>query len=147
MGNICTRNCLFCAVDKGYPPPLDPREPGNIAQAVDQLNLKHVVVTSVTRDDLSDGGAAHFADTVRAIRKVHPQTTIEVLIPDFQGSPDALRILMNSSPEVINHNMETVPRLYPEVRPKADYQRSMDVLKWVKSADRKMLTKTGLMLG
>jgi len=147
MGDICTRNCRFCAIKKGNPSPLDPDEPRNVARVVANLNLKHVVVTSVTRDDLPDGGAAHFARTINAIRQTNPQTTIEVLIPDFEGSADALQIIVDSSPEVINHNVETVPRLYAEVRPKADYHRSLSLLRAVKSMNRKILTKSGLMLG
>lgn len=147
MGDICTRNCRFCAIRKGKPSPLDPDEPWNVARAVGKLKLKHVVVTSVTRDDLPDGGAAHFARTINAIRQTNPQTTVEVLIPDFEGSPDALKTVVDSSPDVINHNVETVPRLYTEVRPKADYHRSLNLLRAVKSMDGKILTKSGLMLG
>jgi lipoic acid synthetase len=127
--------------------PLNPAEPWNVAQAVSKLKLHHVVVTSVTRDDLPDGGAAHFAKTIKAIRQTSPQTTIEVLIPDFEGSLEALNTVVDSSPEVINHNMETIPRLYAEVRPKADSQRSLNLLQTVKFMDRSILTKSGLMLG
>jgi len=147
MGDICTRNCRFCAIKKGCPSSLDPNEPQNIAQAVGKLKLKHVVVTSVTRDDLPDGGATHFARVIDAIRQANPQTAIEVLIPDFQGSLGALKIIVDHFPEIINHNMETVPRLYPEVRPKADYHRSLNLLRAVKSIDGDILTKSGLMLG
>lgn len=147
MGDTCTRNCRFCAIKKGNGLPLDPNEPANVARAVSQLKLRHAVITSVTRDDLPDGGAGHFARTIEAMRRISPETTIEVLIPDFQGSPEALKTVVGSSPEVINHNVETVPRLYPEVRPMADYQRSLDLLKTVKPLNEKILTKSGLMLG
>jgi len=147
MGDICTRHCRFCAIKKGKPSPLDPDEPRNVARAVDELKLKHVVVTSVTRDDLSDGGTAHFSKTVNAIRQVNPHTTVEVLIPDYKGSLNALKTTVDSSPEVINHNVETVPRLYAEVRPEADYHRSLNLLRAVRSMDRKILTKSGLMVG
>jgi len=147
MGNICTRNCRFCAVKKGEPFPINPDEPKNVAQVVSVLKLKHVVVTSVTRDDLPDGGAAHFVQTINAIRQANPQTTIEVLIPDFQGSIAALKTVINSFPEIINHNLETVLRLYSEVRPRADYQRSLELLKQVKENAPRIVTKSGLMLG
>jgi len=147
MGDICTRNCRFCAIRKGKPSSLDPDEPWNVARAVSKLKLKHVVLTSVTRDDLPHGGAAHFARAISAIRQTNPQTTAEVLIPDFEGSPDALKIIVDSCPEVINHNLETVPRLYAEVRPKANYQRSLNLLRMVKSMDGRILTKSGLMVG
>ena len=147
MGNICTRYCRFCAVKKGKPSLLDPDEPGNIARAVSTLQLKHVVVTSVTRDDLSDGGAAHFSKIVNAVRQVNIHTTVEVLIPDLKGSLSALQIIVDSYPEVINHNLETVPRLYGEVRPEADYHSSLNLLRAVRSIDGMILTKSGLMLG
>ncbi len=147
MGDICTRNCHFCAIKKGRPSPLDPDEPRNIARAVAELKLKHVVLTSVTRDDLPDGGAAHFAQTINAIRQINPKTTIEVLIPDLGGSPDALKIIIDVYPEVINHNVETVPRLYAEVRPKADYYRSLNLLRSVKFMAERILTKSGIMVG
>ena len=147
MGDICTRNCRFCAIRKGKPSSLDPDEPWNVARAVDKLTLKHVVLTSVTRDDLPDGGAAHFARTINAIRQTNPQTTVEVLIPDFGGSPDALKTIVDSCPEVINHNVETVPRLYAEVRPKANYHRSLNLLWIAKAMAGRILTKSGLMLG
>ena len=147
MGGICTRNCRFCAISKGKPSSLDPYESWNVARAVEKLRLKHVVLTSVTRDDLSDGGAAHFAKTINAIRETNPQTTVEVLIPDLRGSPNALRIIVDSCPEVINHNLETVPRLYTVVRPKANYHRSLNLLWTVKSIAGRILTKSGLMLG
>ena len=147
LGNICTRNCRFCAIKKGRPSPIDPNEPENVARAVSMLKLKHAIITSVTRDDLPDGGAAHFAKTIDAIRQANPQTIIEVLIPDFQGSSSALKVVINSFPEIINHNVETVPRLYPEVRPKANYQQSLELLKRVKENDQRIATKSGLMLG
>ena len=147
LGDICTRNCRFCAIKKGKPLPLDPDEPQNIALAVSKLELRHVVITSVTRDDLPDGGAQHFAKTVEAVRQINPQATIEVLIPDFTGSVEALEMVVDSFPEVINHNVETVPRLYPEVRPKADYHRTLNLLRAVKSTDERIVTKSGMMLG
>lgn len=148
LGDICTRNCHFCAVKKGQPLPLDPNEPRNVALAVSKLKLKHAVITSVTRDDLSDGGAQHFANTIVALRCFNPQIIIEVLIPDFQGSLEALRVVIDSSPEIINHNLETVPRLYPGVRPKAEYRRSLKLLESVKAmVQRKIRTKSGIMVG
>lgn len=147
MGDICTRQCRFCAISKGKPSPLDLDEPWNIARAVAESKLKHVVLTSVTRDDLPDGGAAHFARTINAIRQTNPQTTVEVLIPDFGGSPEALKTIIDICPEVINHNVETVPRLYAEVRPKADYHRSLNLLRTVKSMEERILTKSGIMVG
>ncbi len=147
MGDVCTRHCRFCAVDKGKPLPLDADEPLNAARAVEKLELRHVVITSVTRDDLPDGGAAHFARTVSAVRQINPEVTIEVLIPDFRGSLDSLRDVVESAPQIINHNLETVPRLYPEVRPEADYRRSLNLLGMVKSMSESIATKSGLMLG
>jgi len=147
LGDVCTRNCRFCAVTKGTPSALDPAEPQNVAQAVDRLGLRYVVITSVTRDDLPDGGAEHFARTVDAVKQSSPRTHIELLIPDFEGSTDALKRVVDSAPHVISHNIETVPRLYPEVRPKADYQRSLNLLGMVKSINGRIVTKSGLMLG
>ncbi|MFH0913769.1 MAG: lipoyl synthase [Chloroflexota bacterium] len=147
LGDTCTRHCRFCAVKKGTPRVLDAEEPHHVAQAAAHLKLGHVVITSVTRDDLPDGGAGHFALTVAAVREILPQAVIEVLTPDFQGSEEALKILLSSSPDIVNHNLETVPRLYPEVRPQADYRRSLEVLWQVKSLDEAMVTKSGLMLG
>jgi len=147
LGNICTRNCRFCAIKKGKPLPLDPDEPQNIALAVSKLELRHVVITSVTRDDLPDGGAQHFAKTIEVVRQINLQATIEVLIPDFMGSVGALEMVVDSFPEVINHNVETVPRLYPEVRPKADYHRTLNLLRTAKSMDKRIVTKSGMMLG
>jgi lipoic acid synthetase len=124
MGSRCTRNCRFCAVAAGPPGPLDPQEPARVAEAVERMGLKYVVVTSVTRDDLPDGGAAHFAATIREIRRRVPGTLVEVLIPDFQGDRAALLTVLEARPDVLNHNIESVSRLYPQVRPQADYLRS-----------------------
>lgn len=147
LGNICTRDCRFCAVKKGNPLPLDPEEPYHIAQAAKHLNLKHIVVTSVTRDDLADGGAEQFAQTIIEIKKLLPESTVEVLVPDFEGSGDALQKVINVHPEVINHNIETVPRLYRLVRPKAVYERSLELLKQIKIRDKDIISKSGIMIG
>ncbi len=147
LGRICTRNCTFCNVTKGHVQAVDPEEPSHIAQAVKQLNLKHVVITSVTRDDLPDGGAGHFARVIEQIRELDKRIVIEVLIPDFQGDNEALAKVVKAKPKIINHNVETVPRLYPAVRPKAIYQRSLELLKNVKEMDNTILTKSGIMLG
>jgi lipoyl synthase len=146
LGDQCTRDCRFCAVvHANRPPAPDPREPERVARAVSELGLCHVVVTSVTRDDLPDGGAGHFAETVAAIRTVCPKTTIEILVPDFIGDMSALEKACGANPDVFNHNVETVPRLYPEIRPRAVYARSLTVLKC--AADYGLTTKSGLMLG
>ncbi len=148
MGNICTRGCGFCNVATGKPENLDPFEPARVAKAVKTLGLSHVVITSVDRDDLADGGATHIAQTVRAIKKFSPKTTIEVLTPDFlRCGPKALEIVVNSKPDVFNHNLETVPSLYAEVRPGARYFSSLRILQRVKEIDPKMFTKSGLMVG
>lgn len=147
MGNSCTRNCRFCAVDKGCLEPLDPGEPARVAEATGRLGLDHVVVTSVTRDDLPGGGANHFACTIRAIRKTNPDASIEVLVPDFAGSKESVETVVGEKPDVFNHNLETIPRLYKEIRPEGDYQRSLGILKAVKQIDPNMVTKSGLMLG
>lgn len=147
LGRECTRQCRFCAVSKGTPEKLDPNEPANVGKACKELGLKHVVVTSVTRDDLPDGGATHFAFTVQEIRKQNPLVTIELLIPDLKGDWDALNIITNSRPDILNHNIETVPALYSTVRPQADYERSLELLKKVKEFDRKIFTKSGIMVG
>ena len=147
LGNQCTRNCTFCQVSKGEPQPVDPDEPAHVAEAVAQLGLKHVVVTSVTRDDLPDGGAGHFARVIRAVRARCPKTTVEVLIPDFQGSLDALHTVSAAGPTVINHNVETIERLYPQVRPMANYQRSLELLQRVQLINPDIKTKSGLMVG
>ena len=147
LGDVCTRNCAFCAVEHGQPAPPDTNEPEHIAGAVKKLGLRHVVITSVTRDDLPDGGAYQFAEVIQAIRSYEPGITAEVLIPDFQGSLSALEVVVASCPTIINHNVETVPRLYPQVRPQANYERSIQLLKHVKSMGKELLTKSGLMLG
>lgn len=147
MGNTCTRNCRFCAVEKGHPNPLDPSEPARIARAAKELGLSHVVVTSVTRDDLLDGGANHFAETIRSIREVDRNASVEVLVPDFAGSEESIEIVAREKPDVFNHNLETIPRLYKKVRPKANYHRSLNILKLVKELDKDILTKSGMMLG
>ncbi|MBE0601947.1 MAG: lipoyl synthase [Firmicutes bacterium] len=147
LGNQCTRNCTFCQVQKGEPQPVDPLEPQHVAQAVEKLVLKHVVVTSVTRDDLPDGGAFQFARVIEAVREACPQTTVEVLIPDFQGSTQALQTVIDAKPTVINHNIETIARLYPQVRPMADYHRSLDLLRRVKASAPDIRTKSGIMVG
>ena len=146
MGDVCTRDCGFCGVAGGLPSPLDPDEPAQLADAVARLELKHVVVTSVTRDDLPDGGAAHYVATIRAIRERSPGVTVEVLVPDFRGDTVALDLVIAEAPEVFNHNIETVPRLYPLVRPAAVYERSLAVLERVAQRGQS-LVKTGWMLG
>jgi len=148
LGKTCTRNCTFCAIpSEERPPAPDPEEPRRIAQAAAELALKHVVITSVTRDDLEDGGALHFARTVEALKQTNSQIIVEVLIPDFQGSRAALQVVVESGPDIINHNLETVPRLYPEVRPQAEYRRSLHLLQMVKEIKPGEITKSGLMLG
>jgi len=147
LGDRCTRSCSFCAVRHDSPLPPDEGEPRRVAIAVEALGLRYVVITSVTRDDLPDGGALHFAKTIRYIRDQMPSTRIEVLISDFQGSEWALKVVMEAKPNVINHNIETVPRLYPEVRPQADYRRSLQLLTRCGEMDGRILTKSGLMLG
>jgi lipoic acid synthetase len=147
LGERCSRRCGFCAVAHGPAGQPDLDEPERVAEAVVLLDLDYAVVTSVTRDDLPDGGAALFAETIRAIRGRRPQTLVEVLIPDLQGNRQALAAIIKAGPQVLNHNMETVPRLYPMARSQADYQRSLQLLKQVKSLDPQMVTKSGLMLG
>ena len=147
LGNICTRNCGFCAVEHGAPVPPDETEPGRVAQAVKKMGIQYVVITSVTRDDLSDGGASLFAKTIQSIRALNPEIKIEVLIPDFQGAPSSLEIVLKEYPDVLNHNIETISRLYPEVRPQADYQRSLDLLRRSKKNFPHIPTKSGFMLG
>ncbi|RPI72262.1 MAG: lipoyl synthase [Desulfobacteraceae bacterium] len=147
LGDHCTRNCRFCAVQHGVPTGLDPLEPERVAQAAQGLDLKYVVITSVTRDDLPDGGAQHFAETIRAIRRLLPAAQVEVLIPDLQGDWNALVTILSAKPDVLNHNLETVPRLYAEVRPQAVYQRSLELLRQVRQYDANIPTKSGLMLG
>ena len=147
LGDVCTRNCTFCAVKKGEPSPVDEKEPLNLAEAVEKLGLKHVVITSVTRDDLPDGGASHFARTITILKGKDKELTIEVLIPDFAGSLQSLKMVVNAGPDVINHNLETIPRLYPQVRPRADYQHSLRLLGKVKELDSLIVTKSGVMVG
>lgn len=148
MGEICTRRCPFCDVAHGKPNPLDIDEPRQLAEAVAEMGLKYVVVTSVDRDDLKDSGAAHFAECIRAVRAHNPSTRLEVLVPDFRGRMDiALEILKSTPPDVFNHNLETVPRLYKKARPGADYQWSLDLLKRYKQVAPDVITKSGLMLG
>lgn len=147
LGNICTRNCSFCKVRTGRPLPPDPDEPERLCRAVKELGLKYVVVTSVCRDDLPDGGAVQFAQAIRALHRHNSGIGVEVLIPDFRGSLAALEKVVAAQPTVLNHNVETVPRLYSEVRPQAKYRRSLELLKRAKSLDRGLLTKSGLMLG
>ena len=148
MGEICTRGCTFCNVATGRPDALDAFEPGRVAHAVETLGLRHVVVTSVDRDDLNDGGASHFARTIRAIRHRAPGTTIEVLTPDFlRCGPDALETVVEARPDVLNHNLETVPGLYPEVRPGARYFHSLRLLQRAKELDARLFTKSGIMVG
>jgi len=147
LGRVCTRNCGFCAVERGDPLPLNESEPEAAARAVRELKLQYVVLTSVTRDDLQDGGASHYAKAIRAIRGQDSGVKIEVLIPDFKGDRPALSTVLRERPDVLNHNVETIPRLYPQVRPQADYRRSLKLLKWVKEIEPSLLTKSGFMLG
>ncbi|HEX6866421.1 MAG TPA: lipoyl synthase, partial [Caulobacteraceae bacterium] len=147
MGEICTRACAFCNVATGLPGPLDPTEPARVAEAVAKMGLKHVVITSVDRDDLSDGGAAHFAAVVHAIRAAAPGATIEILTPDFLRKQGAAEVVIDSAPDVFNHNLETVPRLYPTIRPGARYYASLRLLERVKERDPARFTKSGLMVG
>jgi len=147
MGSRCTRNCRFCSVTPGPPEPLDPQEPARVAEAAARMGLRYAVVTSVTRDDLPDGGAAHFAATIRELRRLIPATRVEVLIPDFQGDGSALLTVLAARPDVLNHNIESVPRLYPQVRPQADYLRSLALLQRAREFDSGIATKSGLMLG
>lgn len=147
LGSNCTRNCKFCNVTCGKPEPVDPEEPMNVALAAKKLNLRHVVLTCSTRDDLPDGGAEQFAKTVRAIREVCPGTTVETLISDMKGDPASLDIVIASHPEVLNHNVETVKELQSVVRSKATYERSLGVLRYCKEKDPTILTKTGFMVG
>jgi len=147
LGDICTRNCTFCAVQHGKPKTLDCNEPAHIAETAGNLGSEYVVVTSVTRDDLPDGGAGHFAQAIKAIREYDADIAVEVLIPDFQGLSSALQAVIDAAPSVLNHNVETVPRLYPEVRPEADYRRSVQLLQQAKLASSKPVTKSGIMLG
>ena len=147
LGDRCTRNCRFCAVAHNPVEPPDPAEPMRVAQTVEKLGLAYVVVTSVTRDDLPNGGAGHFAKTIREIHRRIPEAVIEVLIPDFKGDAEALRTVLEARPQVLNHNIETIPRLYATVRPGAVYARSLELLGRVKTIDASIPTKSGLMLG
>ncbi|HCI49193.1 MAG TPA: lipoyl synthase [Holosporales bacterium] len=147
LGSVCTRACAFCNIKTGRPDLLDPHEPERVAEALQKLNLAHVVITSVDRDDLPDGGAEHFAQTIAAIRKTSPHTTIEILTPDFLRKPGALEIVVAAKPDVYNHNLETVPRLYATVRPGARYFHSLNLLHRVKQLDPTLFTKSGIMVG
>lgn len=147
LGDTCTRSCGFCAIKTGRPPVLDTDEPRRVAEALAELNLAHAVITSVNRDELPDGGAAIWAETIRRVKDLSPKTSVEVLIPDFQGDWDALRVVMDAKPDILNHNVETVPSQYYRVRPQAKYQRSLDLLAKAKEIDPSAMTKTGVMLG
>lgn len=147
LGDVCTRSCGFCAVTSGKPVALDPGEPARIGWTVQKLGLRHAVVTSVNRDDRADGGAPHFAETIRWIRRLSPGTTVEVLIPDFLGDWDNLATVLAAKPDILNHNTETVPRLYRRVRPKSQYARSLELLRRAKDSSAGTLTKSGLMVG
>ena len=147
LGSVCTRACAFCNVATGRPDLLDPHEPENVGEAVAKLALRHVVITSVDRDDLDDGGALHFAQTITAIRAQSPGTTIEILTPDFLRKDGALEVVVEARPDVFNHNMETVPRLYPSIRPGARYFHSLSILQQVKRLDPSIFTKSGIMVG
>ncbi|MDR0841644.1 MAG: lipoyl synthase [Christensenellaceae bacterium] len=147
LGQHCTRNCTFCKVTFAPPQPVDPNEPQEVALAIQEMGIQHAVITSVTRDDLPDGGAAHFAACVRAIREISPEVTVEVLIPDFQGDLDALCTVLAARPDILNHNVETVPALYAQVRPQADFERSLELLRRVKQYASGIYSKSGFMLG
>ncbi|WP_191084470.1 lipoyl synthase [Roseococcus microcysteis] len=147
MGEICTRACAFCNVATGMPNALDTEEPRRVGEAVAKLGLRHVVITSVDRDDLADGGARHFAETIAAIRASAPETTVEILTPDFLRKPGALEVVVEARPDVFNHNLETVPRLYPNIRPGARYYHSLRLLDRVKQLDKTIFTKSGIMVG
>jgi len=145
LGDVCTRSCGFCNVRTGRPQPPDPDEPRRVAESVAQLDLTHIVITCVDRDDLPDGGAAHWAETIRRVRVASPRTSVEALVGDFRGDPSALQLVIESGPDILAHNMETVRRMHPAVRPQARYERSLSVLKWIK--EQGLVTKTGLMVG
>ena len=148
LGNLCTRGCGFCSVPKSrHPGAPDPEEPENVARMAQAMDLGYVVITSVNRDDLADGGSAHFASTVQSVRRALPESKIEVLTPDFQGDLSAVSRVLDAAPDVFNHNIETVPRLYPRVRPQADYRQSLEVLRFAKQCRPEALTKSGAMLG
>jgi lipoic acid synthetase len=145
LGDTCTRSCGFCNVKVGLPNELDLNEPRRVADAIKELNLRHVVITSVNRDELKDGGASIFDETVRLLREEMPETTVEILIPDFRGVEEAFEIIMKNPPDILNHNLETVPRLYHVVRPQAKYERSLKLIRWFK--DKGLKTKSGIMVG
>ncbi|HEY9232352.1 MAG TPA: lipoyl synthase, partial [Blastocatellia bacterium] len=149
LGDVCTRHCGFCAVAKGKPRAVDPEEPRHVGEAVNRLGVRHAVVTSVNRDELADGGALHFAQTIRWIRRLNPGTRVEVLIPDFCGDEAALNTVLEARPDVLNHNTETVPRLYKRVRPDARYEQSLELLRRAHAhkGEWPMLTKSGVMVG
>jgi lipoyl synthase len=147
MGSHCTRSCRFCAVSHGPIAQPDPEEPARVAEAAQKMGLNYVIITSVTRDDLPDGGAYLFAETIQEVRKQIPDVLVEVLIPDFQGNAEALKTVLKARPDVLNHNIETVPRLYSTVRPEANYNRSLEVLKQTRKYEPSIPTKSGLMLG
>ncbi len=151
LGNICTRGCTFCSVPKGSPEKqemaLDPAEPSNVASMAAEMKLRYVVITSVNRDDLTDGGSTHFAETVRLVRRALPDAQVEVLTPDFCGDMDAVARVLDAGPHVFNHNMETISRLYKKVRPQADYRQSLEVLRFAREYRADVLTKSGLMVG
>lgn len=151
LGNVCTRGCTFCSVPKGSPEkqemPIDPAEPAHVASMAAEMKLRYVVITSVNRDDLRDGGSAHFAETVRRVRSALPGARVEVLTPDFCGDMDAVARVLDAGPHVFNHNMETISRLYRKVRPQADYQQSLEVLRFARDYRANVMTKSGLMAG
>ena len=147
MGGICTRNCKFCDIKFGKPLPLDPLEPNHIVEATKKLGLRHVVITSVTRDDLSDSGAAHFAEITEKLRRYDKDLIIELLIPDLKGNEDHIRTVVESKPDIINHNIEVIPRLFRKVTPQANYEKSLKLLKVVKEMNPEIHTKSGLMVG
>ncbi|MEN6637577.1 MAG: lipoyl synthase [Smithella sp.] len=147
LGNICTRQCRFCAVEHGYPEPVNIDEPAAIARTAGKLKLKHIVITTVTRDDLPDGGAGQFVATIDSIHRELPEATVEILISDLKGQLEPLVEIMRARPDIINHNIETVPRLYKKVRPQASYARSLQILKWINRQGGGILSKSGLMLG
>jgi len=147
LGSVCTRACAFCNIETGRPDPVDPNEPEHLARAIAELGLQHVVITSVDRDDLPDGGAGQFAESIEAIRRERPATTIEVLTPDFRRKPDALARVIEAAPDVYNHNLESVPRLYKRVRPGADYRHSLALLAAAKTMRPEVFTKSGIMVG
>jgi lipoic acid synthetase len=151
LGNLCTRGCGFCSVPKGSPRihdmRLDPAEPANVARMAAEMRLKYVVITSVNRDDLADGGSAHFAETVREVKRAVPEARVEVLTPDFDGNMDAVARVLDACPDVFNHNIETAPRLYRRVRPQADYRQSLEVLRFARAHRPEAMTKSGFMVG